>query len=313
MDIPILATDRLRLRPVEPEADAASLHAGFGDAETLRYWHRPPRRSPDDTRSMLAEMVARPSSCEWALCERGRDRAIGQLGFGAPDGRGRASFGYLLLPEFWGRGYASEAGRAAFEHGFVERRLGAAELWIYEGNARSVRVAEKLGCRLRGQFMGQNLERGFAARTLVYGLTAREWGVDPPPEEPVPVYAVHPVIASGDVQAAVDFWCGKLGFRLDWVYGDPPTAAAVTRSEWSMQATVRFERVTRLPRERSGRLVFAVSDVDALHTELRGRGVAIESPPETRPWGFRELDLIDCHGESLRFYGPASPPGPGEG
>lgn len=53
--------------------------------------------------------------------------------------------GWRLLPEFWGRGLATEAARASAAYGF--ERLGLPEIVAFTaaGNQRSRRVMEKLG------------------------------------------------------------------------------------------------------------------------------------------------------------------------
>jgi hypothetical protein len=44
-----------------------------------------------------------------------------------------------------------------------------------------------------------------------------------------------------------------------------------------------------------------VSDADALHEELRGRGAVIRHPPTNYPWGSRELQISDPDGHVLRL------------
>ena len=54
------------------------------------------------------------------------------------------------MPRHWGRGYATEAGRALLRHGFVT--LGLAELHavVEEPNAASHAVARRIGLRDAG-------------------------------------------------------------------------------------------------------------------------------------------------------------------
>lgn len=57
--------------------------------------------------------------------------------------------GWTLVREHWGKGYATEVGRAALR---VALDLGATEVCslIVPGNVRSIRVAERLGETLVG-------------------------------------------------------------------------------------------------------------------------------------------------------------------
>src|SRR4051812_18407342 len=53
--------------------------------------------------------------------------------------------GYAFLPEFWSRGYASEAARAALEYGKRELGLERIIALVAPHNAGSIRLLEKLG------------------------------------------------------------------------------------------------------------------------------------------------------------------------
>jgi uncharacterized glyoxalase superfamily protein PhnB len=41
--------------------------------------------------------------------------------------------------------------------------------------------------------------------------------------------------------------------------------------------------------------------VDDWHAELARRGVLVEQPPTDRPWGLREMHLLDPDGNRLRI------------
>ena len=144
---PIIETRRLRLRPFAA-ADLGELH---------RHWTRPPVRKHlwDDcviTREQAAEVVA--ASVEsfrrhgfgfWCVREKGSGAFAGYCGFDFLEGTGEVEIGYGIEPDLWGRGLATEAGRACLRYGFEEmefpRVIGLADF----ENAASARVLEKLG------------------------------------------------------------------------------------------------------------------------------------------------------------------------
>ena len=54
-------------------------------------------------------------------------------------------FGYRIAREHWGRGFATEAGRAVLRHGFADLGFASVVAISYVENAASIRVIEKLG------------------------------------------------------------------------------------------------------------------------------------------------------------------------
>ena len=73
---------------------------------------------------------------------------------------GEWEFGYWLGKPYWGKGYATEAGRRVVTFAFEE--LNAEKLkagWYYD-NPKSGRVLEKLGFKLTGEAKRASLARG---------------------------------------------------------------------------------------------------------------------------------------------------------
>jgi len=112
------------------------------------------------------------------------------------------------------------------------------------------------------------------------------------------------VLETADVARSVEFYCARLGFALEWSYGAPPNAASVHRRHWQpLGVSIRFTRVSHEPLARPGSLAITVSDVDRVYEELLAAGVEVPAPPQDQPWGLRELALLDCDGNRLRFIG----------
>jgi RimJ/RimL family protein N-acetyltransferase len=143
-------TERLLLRPGWSQ-DAADLHRAIGDERIVRNLATAPwPYRPEDAEAWLAteRKVSEPSLLIF-LHGGGAPELIGAVGFGLRP-TGEREFGYWIARRHWGRGYATEAGRALLataRHGLRLRRLDAGH---FLDNPASGRVLEKLGFRPTG-------------------------------------------------------------------------------------------------------------------------------------------------------------------
>lgn len=74
----------------------------------------------------------------------------GRVGCWNPEGWPDLEIAWTLHRSFWGRGYATEAARAALHYAFTELGQPHVVSLIHPDNSRSIRVAERLGERLFG-------------------------------------------------------------------------------------------------------------------------------------------------------------------
>jgi RimJ/RimL family protein N-acetyltransferase len=87
----------------------------------------------------------------WAVEEKVSDRYVGELGFAdfkrdiQPSIEGMPEMGWALVPRAHGKGYATEALRAAVSWGDSHFGLLRTVCIIHRDNHQSFRVAEKLG------------------------------------------------------------------------------------------------------------------------------------------------------------------------
>lgn len=82
-----------------------------------------------------------------AVVDKATQRVIGFCGLKYLGDLQEVDLGYRLLPEFWGRGLATEAGRAVLDDGHERLGLKAIIGLILPENVASRRVLEKLGFR----------------------------------------------------------------------------------------------------------------------------------------------------------------------
>ena len=150
----VLESERLGFRPHEA-GDLDAYCAMEMDAEVRRYVGGAPRtREAAEERFWGGTMQPVEDRLRlWATVLKSENRYVGRCGLYPHMNDGvrvadEAVLGFYLAREFWGRGLASEAGRAFVDFGFAELKLGKIVTAVDVRNAASVRVLEKLGFRL---------------------------------------------------------------------------------------------------------------------------------------------------------------------
>lgn len=127
----------------------------LGDAQTFLMGPR----DPADARFLVFDDPA------------GTPRLVGGIGIDAPNDAGEHELGYWFTPDAWGRGYATEAGRAVIDiarHAMGLKRLHAGH---FLDNPASGRVLEKLCFRPTGRIVPQfSKARGREAPSARYEL-----------------------------------------------------------------------------------------------------------------------------------------------
>lgn len=163
-------TKRLTLRPAWPE-DAAALAQAIGHDTVTRMLLRVPHPYGLADADAFCALPRAHDEARFVIVahDRGAPALIG--GIGISDHEGCPNLGYWLTPSAWGRGYATEAGRAVVEmarHALPLRRLDA---WHFADNPASGAVLRKLGFRATGRTtMRRSPARAEAAPTLGYEL-----------------------------------------------------------------------------------------------------------------------------------------------
>lgn len=150
-------TDRLILRALVPY-DLAAFFAIFGDPRTNAYNPHGPCPDIAVASNMVAVRIAhwrRYGFGQWTVVAR--DAPADVIGFGGVAWRDyagveRLNLGYRFSADVWGRGYATELGKAALRHAFDELRLPDVHAMVRPANLASIRVLEKLGMQRAGNF-----------------------------------------------------------------------------------------------------------------------------------------------------------------
>lgn len=161
-----LTTDRLELRRWR-ETDLDDHVAMIADPEINRYVGGPTDRAA--AWRQIAIFIGHRELRGWTssvVVERESGRMVGRAGLWRPEGYPDVEVGWILKPDVWNRGYATEIGRAVRDHAFGVLGLPHLVSLIHPDNHASIRVAEKIGSALEG-------EHDLNGQThLVYGQAA---------------------------------------------------------------------------------------------------------------------------------------------
>ena len=150
MTVPLIETERLRLRDLR-EIDFAAYAAMCADPEVMRYLGSGPLSAEDAWRqlAMFAGHWVLRGFGMWAAETRDGE-LVGRVGLHFPHGWPERELGWALAREHWGRGYALEAATAARDYAFHDLRWPGLVSYVHPENARSIRLAERLGARPAG-------------------------------------------------------------------------------------------------------------------------------------------------------------------
>jgi RimJ/RimL family protein N-acetyltransferase len=178
-----IVTDRLVLRPLDPEADVAPMHAYRSREDVCRYvpfvpgtleQMRERLADPERTRSLID---AEGQVLSLAIERRDTGEMIGDLVlFWHSVADGHAEVGYVVHPDHAGQGFATEATAAlidlAFDGGLPVHRVTAR---LDERHAASAAVCRRLGMRREAAFEKSEWFKGEWTTLLIFAVLEHEW------------------------------------------------------------------------------------------------------------------------------------------
>jgi ribosomal-protein-alanine N-acetyltransferase len=147
--LPSIQIPHLLLRPLQP-ADAEVLHRIYQSEGVLRYFPNPVPPPLESVRRFVAGQQAHWEKYgygNWGLIPEGQGEIVGWAGLQYLPELDETEVGFLLDRPFWGKGYATAAGRASLRFGFERFELDHIIALVHSDNLASRRVIEKCGLR----------------------------------------------------------------------------------------------------------------------------------------------------------------------
>ncbi|WP_310557860.1 GNAT family N-acetyltransferase [Flavobacterium sp.] len=168
-----LQSERLVLRRVVKE-DVAEIFALRSDQEVMKYIPRPLLKTEEEAIAHITAIDEKIDSNEginWAITQKGNSKLIGIIGhYILKPEHFRSEIGYMLLPEYHGKGIISEALKEVVNYGFEVMKLHSIEAIIDPENIASEKVLQKNGFVKEAHFKENEYYEGQFIDSAIYSL-----------------------------------------------------------------------------------------------------------------------------------------------
>jgi ribosomal-protein-alanine N-acetyltransferase len=176
---PTLRSDRLILRPFEPE-DAWDVERLAGRREiadtTLNIPHPYPVGTANAWIAKHTVAWERQTDATFAIIETTSTQLAGAISLmSISREHRRAELGYWIAVNHWNKGYATESGRLMLQLGFETLGLHRIEARHFQRNPASGRVLAKLGMQREGVERDWAVKWGKFETAVVYSILETEW------------------------------------------------------------------------------------------------------------------------------------------
>ena len=157
------------------EADVAELVPLIGTREVAATTLRIPHPyTEQDARAFIAGALE-PGKILLAITLRSDGRQIGGIGLRVEQQHQHAELGYWLGVPYWGKGYATEAGREVVRYGFQDLKMHRIFASHFGHNPASGKILVKLGMRHEGCQREHLRKWDQFVDSVLYGMSQQEW------------------------------------------------------------------------------------------------------------------------------------------
>ena len=176
--VPEMETERLKFRSLK-RSDDADIYEYSSNPLTSRYLLWEPHESINFTRRFIEVILTKYKLGEyndWAIVLKKNNKMIGTCGFTRIDqANGVVEIGYVINPDYWGNGYATEAAGKVMKFAFEELKVNRVEARFMFGNDASLKVMSKIGMKFEGYLRESMLVKGKFKTIGVASILRREY------------------------------------------------------------------------------------------------------------------------------------------
>lgn len=190
--LPSIETDRMILRQITESAEDGRDSLEFiNDYSVYRFWgiydeskdtdgrHRPRKKIKLDYHYNITMKEYRAKrELTWLMELKDTHKVIGEIVMYDFQLGKQADIGYRINKEYWGKGYAPEAGQAMMKAAFRAMDLTRLQLRCFSDNHGSIRVAQKLGFIQEG-FIRQGVILNVLTDYYIFGMLRSDYDLNP--------------------------------------------------------------------------------------------------------------------------------------
>ena len=130
---------------------------------------------------------------------------------------------------------------------------------------------------------------------------------------PRPIFnSIEAQLFVANIKSSCDFYTSKLGFAVEFIYGDPPYYGQVFRDNARLNLRLVSEPVFVADVRKREHLLSAsitvntANEIEQLFLSYQAAGVSIHQALKKQPWGARTFIVSDLDENLILFAGPAA-------
>jgi ribosomal-protein-alanine N-acetyltransferase len=170
---PTIETERLLLRRITND-DVKEIFELRSNPETMKYIPRPLVKTTEDALehiAMIEDKIVTNIGINWGISLKDNPKLLGIIGYYRMQPENyRAEIGYMLLPEFHGKGIIPEAVNRLIQYGFDDLQLHSIEAVIDPDNLASEKVLKKCGFVKEAHLKESDFWEGKFLDKVIYSL-----------------------------------------------------------------------------------------------------------------------------------------------
>lgn len=206
--LPKIETQRLILRQItQSPSDGRDSLEFINDYSVYRFWgmydeakdtngHRRPKKKIklDYHYNITMKEYKAKRELTWLMELKDTHKVIGEIVLYDFRLQKQADIGYRINKNYWGQGFAPEAGRAMVKAAFEAMELGRLQIRCFTNNNGSVRVAQKLGFAQEG-LIRQGAILNVITDYYIFGLLKEDYQKNPIEDSLVKLYLPDEILS----------------------------------------------------------------------------------------------------------------------
>lgn len=156
-------------------ADTEDIHSYASLDEVSKYQGWGPNNEKDTEEHVRMVMQSDDTHYHKVIVEQQSDKVIGAIEMTIEKSNDNSEIGYILHPDFWGRGIATQAVEQILDYGFKELKLNIISATTDKRNTGSEKVMQKVGMTKEGLLRENIMLKDGYRDTLIYSILFSEY------------------------------------------------------------------------------------------------------------------------------------------